>query len=367
MHLPLSDSHRALWLTLERPGTDGGGGARRQAFLVEALRRHGPVDVLVSDPHSELPRALMTRLLARAAPGGTAPWFSDSPFSLRAAAHARANDATTVVVAHVETAAVLAGLLSDASLRVIVDFQNVHSRYELALGHRVRATSWRRLERLVCTAADAVTVVSEEEASPLRAYGTPVLIVPNGVDPSEWPEHTSTLPREGLAYFGSWSHTPNTIGLGWFLSSVWPRVRTAVPAANLHLYGQGRPPVANAPGVIVHGRAPDLSAALARHQGSIVPIVTGMGSRTKFIESLAAGLPVVTTSLGVQGFSIPPGLCLVRDEASDFAEACRLVLSDDDAMAPMAAAARAHALQHHSWHRSAQPLVDLLAASETSS
>lgn len=339
---------RVAWLSLEPPDQHGGGGARRQFFLIDALRSHVDIDVLVVDVPRELPNQLFARLWSRRPPGG-APLVTSSPYGTRVLEHLRREGITTAVVAHVETAALLGGVLSADGVRAVVDMHNVYSRYHAARGERVAAAAWRHLERRVGSAAAGLTVLSHEEAAAFPAVKAPVAVVANGVSPKEWPEPPELGGAEGLAYVGSWQHAPNRTGLAWLLEQVWPGVRREVPTAVLHLYGPGDPPIGAARGVVVHGRAEDLAAALGRHRASLVPIVEGVGTRLKFIESLASGVPVVTTSLGAEGYEIPAGCFLHADDPAAFAAACVRALRGGSDIAQMAHQARQTALTTYSW------------------
>jgi glycosyltransferase involved in cell wall biosynthesis len=97
------------------------------------------------------------------------------------------------------------------------------------------------------------------------------------------------------------------------LDDLFPRVKAAEPQATLAIVGR-KPPdwlrqAANAcHGAELHADVPDVRPFL--HQAGVlaVPLRIGGGSRLKILEALAAGLPVVTTTVGVEG------LRLVRDE-----------------------------------------------------
>jgi glycosyltransferase involved in cell wall biosynthesis len=75
------------------------------------------------------------------------------------------------------------------------------------------------------------------------------------------------------------------------------------------------------------GFVPNLPEAI---HGSImiVPILSGSGMRMKIIEAMALSMPIITTSVGVEGIKlIDKESCLIADEPKDFAEAINYLVS----------------------------------------
>jgi len=63
----------------------------------------------------------------------------------------------------------------------------------------------------------------------------------------------------------------------------------------------------------------------------VAPIRAGSGTRLKILEAFAAGIPVVSTTLGAEGIESEHGRhLLLADSADDFATAVERVLADDD-------------------------------------
>jgi glycosyltransferase involved in cell wall biosynthesis len=82
-------------------------------------------------------------------------------------------------------------------------------------------------------------------------------------------------------------------------------------------------------GILVTGLVEDVKQYLARAMVSIAPLFVGTGTKLKILEALAAGLPVVTTTLGVEGIDATNGVdILLADTAQDFAGHCIRLLQD---------------------------------------
>jgi glycosyltransferase involved in cell wall biosynthesis len=80
---------------------------------------------------------------------------------------------------------------------------------------------------------------------------------------------------------------------------------------------------------------------LARAAVAVVPLLSGSGTRIKIIEAWAAGVPVVSTTIGAEGLPYTSGDdILIADEPHDFAEAVRRILNDCDLARRLSASGR---------------------------
>ncbi|MEZ5284668.1 MAG: glycosyltransferase [Vicinamibacterales bacterium] len=233
---------------------------------------------------------------------------------------------------------------------LIVDSVDVHfARFEAgaAIG-AVRSSHARRVRRaetavyrdahLVITAsADDGRLLAQEPGMP------PTVCVPNCVTPRQ----RDPRAREPEAVFvGHFHHAPNLDGLHWFVHAGWPRVRARHPEARLTVIGSyaddGVRALGRVPGVSVLGYVADLTPHLDRAAASIAPLRYGAGMKGKVTDAMAAGLPVVTTTVGAQGLTGADARHLrVADTAEGLADALADVFADPSAAASMGLAGQA--------------------------
>jgi glycosyltransferase involved in cell wall biosynthesis len=134
---------------------------------------------------------------------------------------------------------------------------------------------------------------------------------------------TADVVRNRIGFVGGLDWPPNEIGLRWFVTNVLPRMREELPDVTLAVLARGadtRPWLVEHPGVQVLAQDVDAATVFASSRVSIAPLLEGGGVRVKILESLAAGCPVVATSIGGEGLALS-GLTHTDDPA-EFTSAC---------------------------------------------
>jgi len=199
-----------------------------------------------------------------------------------------------------------------------------------ALLYRSEAGALERLEHDHAARFDHCTCVTDRESELFRRHNPSTVTIPNGVGTRPEPR-APTRPAEGeplrLLFVGTQSYEPNRQGLAWFVHEVMPLLRERVALA-VDVVGPGRRGAA-LPGVNHLGRVEDLTPCYERAHAAVVPLLAGGGSRLKVLEALAHGVPLVSTSIGVEGFDLADGEhALIADDPSGLAE--RLVDLDRD-------------------------------------
>jgi glycosyltransferase involved in cell wall biosynthesis len=216
-----------------------------------------------------------------------------------------------------------------------------------------------RLEDRWLREYDTVFSVSDDDAAMLPG---PSVVVPNGVDTTvHAPSPVPRAPR--IVFVGTLGFLPNVDGVLWFVEQVLPLVRRQVPAVELALVGRLATPevrgLSRLPGVSVHVDVPDVRPYVAAARVSIVPLRVGTGTRLKALESMAAGRPVVGTTVGLAGLHLETGRhALVADDAETFARDVVRVLTDDALAARLAESGRSFVVARYDWERIAGTFVD---------
>jgi polysaccharide biosynthesis protein PslH len=350
----------ALFLAPEAPYPVAGGGALRSASLLEYLALHYDVDVIVfrqpgaPDPAALFPpgrarrvtvldlpangRSLAARVLRNAARvARRAPPLVDR-FSGFAADIARAVEGRRYALGVIEHSwcAPYLEQLAPVCGRTVLDLHNVESVWHrrcaeieggpAAMAHRVFEEASRQLEQTWIPRFSEVLVTSDYDAT----------LVPSG-RVTVYPNALPSIPRpaagdeEVVVFSGNMEYHPNLRAVAFFRTEVWPRLRERWPGLVWRLVGKNPQAVRRFTGgdtrIEVTGPVEDAVGELARARVAVVPILSGSGTRLKILEAWAAGLPVVSTTLGAEGLPVRDGeTVLLADGGGAFAgEVTRLL------------------------------------------
>lgn len=202
---------------------------------------------------------------------------------------------------------------------------------------RSQAENTRRSEVSAYQKADNVWVVSSLDRHVLLAEGIAaesITIVPNIHTVAE-----DVVPRQqreeySLLFVGGFVHQPNVDAVEFFCREIMPLVRRRVPGIHLYVVGDSPPEHIRkmaAPDVSILGFVPKTTPFLDKCMVSVAPLRYGAGLKGKVGEALAAGLPLVTTSVGAQGMDLVSGkVAFVTDAPGDFAAAVVRLLEEPD-------------------------------------
>ncbi|MDR6891597.1 glycosyltransferase family 4 protein [Falsarthrobacter nasiphocae] len=95
-------------------------------------------------------------------------------------------------------------------------------------------------------------------------------------------------------------------------------------------------------GIHLLGYVESLEEALSGHRMFLSPVTYGTGVKTKVLDGLSVGLPIVATRKGVEGIPLVPGReFLLGDAAADFAQAMMALANDASGADRLGAAGRA--------------------------
>ena len=141
-----------------------------------------------------------------------------------------------------------------------------------------------------------------------------------------------------------------------FAREVWPTVHERNPELVFTIVGRDPAAeirqLASIRGIEVTGTVADVRPFYREAIAAIVPLNVGGGSRLKILEAMAAGIPVVSTTLGAQGLAVQHGKnILVADANEQLAEAIVSVVENEGRRKELGAAGRALVTDHYDWSR----------------
>jgi glycosyltransferase involved in cell wall biosynthesis len=166
--------------------------------------------------------------------------------------------------------------------------------------------------------------------------GSTIAVVPNGVDIADYASFAAPddlLAPGSLVFTGKMDFRPNVDAVVWFARRVLPLIQQSVPDTQFYIVGQ-RPharldSLRRQQGVVITGWVPDARPYIGGAAVYVIPLRSGGGTRLKVLEAMAMRRPIVSTSMGCDGFPVASGQeALLADEPQAFArEVVRLLRS----------------------------------------
>ncbi|MGH7983771.1 MAG: glycosyltransferase [Candidatus Udaeobacter sp.] len=216
--------------------------------------------------------------------------------------------------------------------RIIFDTVDLHSlrahREAQIMTHPEaleKAREKEKLEHALISQADETWVTSSVEQKLLQ---------------DKWPEKSiqlvsnivdipgSSTPfelRRDFLFIGGFQHRPNTDAVLFFLQKIYPMVRERLREAKFYIIGDKTPPEIGALAgerIVITGLQRDVRPFFESVRLSVAPLRFGAGVKGKINQSMAWGVPVVATSVAVEGMELTFGEdVLVADEPEEFARA----------------------------------------------
>ena len=155
---------------------------------------------------------------------------------------------------------------------------------------------------------------------------SPVTVIPIAVDTQKLQPVNRKVGSKNIVTLGTLHYPPNADGIRWFFNEVFPLVKKRVPDTTLTIIGKNPPQdfielaERNPATIKVTGYVDDLVPYLEESTLMVVPVRAGGGMRVRILEAFAYAMPVVTTTVGLEGIhGTPDHDVLVADTPADFA------------------------------------------------
>ena len=252
---------------------------------------------------------------------------------------------------------------------VVCDWHNLESelmrRYSEQEPSRLRRAYADRTARLMSEFEqravrefDAHVVVSQRDEQRLRDLnpGARILLIENGVDTAFYSDLGARAESEArrIVFVGSMDYHANIDGVVDFAREVWPRLRERRPELVFTVVGKDPAPevreLAKIAGIEVTGTVDDVRPFYREAIAAVVPLKVGGGSRLKILEAMAAGVPVVSTTLGAEGLGVRHDEnILIADSNEELAEAIISLVESGSQRRDLIEAGRALVSRRYDW------------------
>jgi GT2 family glycosyltransferase/glycosyltransferase involved in cell wall biosynthesis len=190
----------------------------------------------------------------------------------------------------------------------------------------------KRLEFAAISRSDAVIVHSDFELDLLNREFPGKLKVAKPLSSNSAAELVGREKRAGVLFLGNFLHSPNVDAVQHFVVDILPLILAKRPDTVFYIAGGNAGPEVHSlegENVKILGHISKLTHALNSVQVLVAPLRFGAGFKGKIATALSNGLPVVTTSIGIEGMGlVKDEEVLLGDDETSFAKHVLSLLED---------------------------------------
>ncbi|MGE5522235.1 MAG: TIGR03087 family PEP-CTERM/XrtA system glycosyltransferase [Rhodospirillaceae bacterium] len=264
-----------------------------------------------------------------------------------------------------------------AGIPKILDFGDMDSQkwleyarykpFPVSAGYWIEGRKLEYAEKRLARRFDFCTATTRAEWETLESYRTGVATdwFPNGVDTDYFAPARAPYDTNRICFVGRMDYYPNQQCMFDFCERVLPRLHARNPRVTLTIVGAEPSArvraLAKLPGVTVTGAVPDVRPYVQGAAVMVAPLSIARGTQNKILESMALGVPVITTRVAARGVDAVPGEhLLVEDDDEGQTQAVLALLERPAERARIGEAGRRRVQSHHDWTRSMTKLDSVI-------
>lgn len=267
--------------------------------------------------------ALGVEVLARPSVSGVATWLVENGPELHAVMLCRHNIAGQYIDLVRRNAPDAIVLFDTVDLHFVREQRAAELSGSSSMARQAQAS--RQSELSLIEKCDICLVVSAEEQDLLRELAPHARVELLSNIHEIHGQRRAYGSRRDLVFIGGHGHPPNVDAMRWIATDILPALHQVSPETRVHVLGDVPDSLRtelSTPGLIFHGRVADLSPWLDSCIASLAPLRFGAGVKGKINMSMSYGMPVIATTMAVEGMHLTDGDdVLIADEPQAFAQA----------------------------------------------
>ena len=186
------------------------------------------------------------------------------------------------------------------------------------------------IEKNITKKIDNIITISETDSEYFKTkYPLKTKYIPVTFDIEQ--NHTKKIARS-IVHLGSMDWKPNIEGINWFINYVYPLIKND----NIKIFVAGKKMPnklleTKYKNLFIEGKVENAKKYISNKQILFVPLFSGSGIRIKILESMALGIPVVSTSIGAEGIPYTNKLdILIANTPKEFKESIKILINDSN-------------------------------------
>ena len=218
---------------------------------------------------------------------------------------------------------------------------------------RVEKNSWKRAKKVIAVSKEEIKIIGENTE-----------LVPNGVNIEKF-EMKKSLSKgaKTVLFIGNFKWIQNRDSSVYIIKNIWPNIVSKTKNFKVKLWIVGK----NIPdsikrlqteSIIFDENAPDETELIFQKADVLLaPIRVGGGTSFKILESMATGIPVITSPLGNEGINAADGSqIIIAKKPAEFARKTVALLEDDYLYEKIARNGRKFIEENYDWKKIARKL-----------
>lgn len=190
------------------------------------------------------------------------------------------------------------------------------------------------------------------------------MAVPIGVDVEYFMPRQICNKQNIISFLGAMNVAHNEHAAKYFIDRILPLVIEKVPDAKFYVIGGGvsdELKSRKSESIVFTDRVEDVREYLCKSKVFVCPMLFGSGIKTKNLEAMAMGIPVVTTSIGSENIDAVDGKeWLIADTDYEFTEKVISILINDKLNQRISSAARKFVLDRFTWDIAKEQFENIL-------
>jgi polysaccharide biosynthesis protein PslH len=234
---------------------------------------------------------------------------------------------------------------------------------EKPMRDRINLPLLKRYEKRFSQKFSTIIVTTDDDAEQFKKFApnSPIAIIPNGVNFTDFPYRPADPNNHDLIFIGAMDNIANIDAARFLAQEIFPQVQSRYSDARLFLVGSRPVPdilaLAQPNQIIVTGAVPSMADYLHQAGVCVIPMRTGFGIKNKTLEAMAAGTPVVASDRGLEGLDISTGknpedvLALRANTPTEYVTAIGQLFDHPNLRQNLSRSARAYIEQDFTWEQ----------------